>query len=469
MLEDDFQAQPTQDDSGGFSGLAVMASFWAKKWLILGTGVVLAILGYVFAMVQTPLYEASASVIFPRDSMPSILSSALGLGGTGAGGGGDRTAGLPALGVTPSRQPSIDYADNILNSRMCLDQICKDLDLPKVWGVTPFEARNRLSDRGKAQKVLRDNKIVVTFRDPDPELAVKVVQAYIHVYDFYTNQHSLTGTRRQRVFVQEQLKNSDVELKSVQDELARYQAKYGHEILESEPESATTTLLNLQQRQYEALSKAAETDGFLTELRAKTVQQAATLAQDSNASAPQDPEVEELQRQLLTAQVTLSNLQLSRTDEHPDVVAAKKQVDAIKAMMRRKAESLTSSYSEGLTNELREALAQDAASKARLETANRLLAEFESRYATQPSTTMDYKILVRRFELAEAVNRMLLLELQRCAIAEQLDSIELEVLDKPEANPIPVYPRKMLTAAVSGMFGVLLMLVLVAATTKRQV
>lgn len=433
----------------------LVALLWRNLPIILGLAFLCGVLGYVYGLTLPTRYEATATVIFPKDSVSGLLST-FGLGGGGSG-PSDKTQALPMLGVAPARQPTMDYAGAILESRSAAEEVAERLDLKTRWGQSNSSlVVKRLQLNLNVQRLIRENKMVIAYQDHDKELAQKIVQEFLDAYDRYTEEHSLTAAARQRKFVESQLAKSEKELESSRKELVRFESDNPTEVLESQPDAAGRLFTTLVQQQMDADGKMEEARSLMMKLREKKLQHASALLGDHNSPPPKDdPLVADLQQQLLTAQLTLDNLRLTRTDEHPDVIAAKEQLGKVEGMLDAKISGLQNAYADDLGVDLTEADAKYAAALARKESTDQMVDNFNARTRALPGPGMSYQMLKRRFTMAETMNRALQLELQRALITESLESVQLEVLDPPKSSDKPVYPRKGRLAISCAMLGFL--------------
>ncbi len=446
-----------EDHNGREPGLGdLIAGLWANALFILLVTFVLGAAGYVYAaFFVTPKYESSAVVIFPKDSVSSLLST-FGVVG-GEGGNNDKTSSLPMLGVAPARQPTMDYAAAVLESRSSSEQVAKALNLEQKWGMTMPQVLKKLGANFVCQRVVRENKMVLSFRDKDRELTTQVLNAYLKTYDLYTQEHSLTTATRQRKFVEGQLAASEKELEESRRELVRFETGQGAEVIEAQPDAAGRIFSDLLKQQVEADGKFREASSMASALREKKIEHAGSLLADAGAPPPKDdPMVADLQSQLQASQINLDNLRLTRTEQHPDVVAAQEQCSKLRGMLDERVQSLQSAYTDSLSEDLIEANAKEAAARAFKESADQMVDQFTERARSLPAPAMSHNLLKRRFSLAETMNRALHVELQRAMITESLDSVALEVLDPPQASEKPVYPKKGTMAITAAMLGFIL-------------
>lgn len=413
---------------------------WRNAPFLLITSLVCGAISFAICLMLTKKYESTATVVFPKDNVSGLLSTF----GVGSGSGpADPSAVLPMLGVAPSRQPSMEYADAVLQSYRAAELVNKELNLEARWGLSETLVMRRLRKNLGVERRVRDGLMVVKFVDPDPEVAAQIVNQYLRAYYAYTAENSVSAATRQRKFVQDQLNRSNKELKQSEQNLVQFEERNPEEVLESSPEATGRIFTQLVSRQMEADGKLEEARRGLEALKSLSLAHAAELRVDPGAPPPKDdPLYSVMQKELTDAKVNLDYLRLTRTDEHPDVVAAREQVAGLESMLSSKTDSLERAYSSGLTAELIQAQSKYAAALGVKESTDQLVEEFNVRTRGLPGPVMSYAALKRKYRVAESIDRMLQLELQRALIAESLESAKLEVLDEARPSDFPVFPRK---------------------------
>src|SRR5712691_11113388 len=172
------------------------------------------------------------------------------------------------------------------------------------------------------------NLFTVTYRDANPELARDVVQAALTI--FLANQ---TGSSQAEMlnaqrFLREQIANYERQLTEAENRRAEFRAKY-FDLLPG----ATNTASRLQTART-ALA-AAETELSDTRTRLDALrQQLQTIPKVLNVDSGSplilgSPSLG--QQRLAEAERTLDTLKLRFTEAHPDVIAAHKLVDSLRA------------------------------------------------------------------------------------------------------------------------------------------
>jgi uncharacterized protein involved in exopolysaccharide biosynthesis len=150
-------------------------------------------------------YEA-ATQLMPPDSQPGGMPL-LTLAGRG----------LPALGGIASdliglKNSSALFVD-ILQSRTVADRIIEEFQLARVYRVSKIEdARDALAKHTSISEHRKSEIVSIIVTDHDPARAAAMAKAYVSELDRLVAEVSTSSARRERLFLEERLKNVKSEL-----------------------------------------------------------------------------------------------------------------------------------------------------------------------------------------------------------------------------------------------------------------
>jgi uncharacterized protein involved in exopolysaccharide biosynthesis len=410
----------------------VSESVWQPGDLkrLLGLTFLGALVGLVLALVLPKKYEAVATVIFPRVSA--------GLMDIARPAEDESNQAVSTLAISRGRQPTVEYASSILSSRSAARKVSQELDLIKHWEMDDEkDVLREFSDRLQVQKLSRDNKMIIRFRDRDPKIAEKALDGLLREYYDYTREHALTGIKKQRLFLDEQVRLSSEHLASVEKEWTRFKTSAGTKLVRENP----AILTDLMAQHTRSASEVDQLNTLLRELQTSKQEVVGELA-GSPIFPTDDPLLQRLQSDLTNAQVEEENLLLARTPKHPDVVAAHSRVVNLRQALEKRRLELSAAYATGLSQELIVARSQAEAAEARKKEIDKQLERFTREFSAVPAAEMENLSYRDKYELSRELNRLLQLELSKARIAESLDTVDLEVLDPPEADNKPAFPKK---------------------------
>jgi tyrosine-protein kinase Etk/Wzc len=199
----------------------------------------------VVSLLMTPIYQAKTTLMAVESSQTSF-ASALGalqnlpfLGGMVGG----------SLGKTAT-----DKFVSILNSRTVAETVVKKLDLAKVifenkWdikkGVWKTDKPPTLQDTLKILqqdmvRVTNDRKglIAISVDYKDPKLAADIANEYTSALHKFLNENAISLAKRNRIFLEKQLKTTKEDLKKAEEDLRTFQIEKKLAVLDAQAEGA---------------------------------------------------------------------------------------------------------------------------------------------------------------------------------------------------------------------------------------
>jgi len=190
---------------------------WAKRKMVFGflaTGVLISIL-YAFHL---PVMYTSTTTLMPPDSTSSNsnLLNLLSSTGTAA------TTGSAALGIRTTGTVFV----GILGSRTVQEGLVKQLDLVHHYKAPLIEdACRRLAADTTIQNDLKSGIITVSVNADNPILASSIAQGYVTELDRVVNNNSTSAARRERIFLEDRLKEIKLDLDNSAEALSQFSAK----------------------------------------------------------------------------------------------------------------------------------------------------------------------------------------------------------------------------------------------------
>ncbi|MCK4330227.1 hypothetical protein KAX02_10320 [candidate division WOR-3 bacterium] len=149
--------------------------------------------------------------------------------------------GLPTgIGATPS-----DLFAALLKSRSVIDSVIEEHGLKKYYEAKiMLETRETLLNSTDIS-VSPEGIITISVTDRDPEMASKIVNSYIKSLDAINKETSMTVGKRNRIFLEERIKEINAKLKSSEDSLKEFQERHHIISLPDELTQAVTVLSTL--------------------------------------------------------------------------------------------------------------------------------------------------------------------------------------------------------------------------------
>ncbi|HEU4726101.1 MAG TPA: GNVR domain-containing protein [Candidatus Eisenbacteria bacterium] len=176
--------------------------------------VVGTILAAVLAFVWPPVYRGETVLLPPTEEETGFnVSSVI------------RGLNVPGIRI-PSRTGPEDVTMAILQSRRIAATLVKRFDLMKVYKAKREEAAIRQLQDCSSFKLGESGTVVVRVEDGDPKRAADLANAYAEELDRFNREIRMTKGRRTRLFVEQRLEETRVEMEKGEEALRRYGEKH---------------------------------------------------------------------------------------------------------------------------------------------------------------------------------------------------------------------------------------------------
>jgi len=211
---------------------------WLKRTMVLGivaAGILVSVL-YAFFL---PSAYTSTTTLMPPDAV-SPYSDILGMLSPGSSAPDIATE---ALGLeTPG-----DLFISILESRNVEDGVINRLDLAHYYKMRSMEqARRALEDNTKISADQKSGVITISVTAGNPVLAAKMAQAYVDELDRVVTGNTTSSARRERIFLEERVKDVKQQLDDSAKQLSQFSTKSGAIDISSQTKSTVEEGARLQ-------------------------------------------------------------------------------------------------------------------------------------------------------------------------------------------------------------------------------
>jgi polysaccharide chain length determinant protein (PEP-CTERM system associated) len=426
---------------------------WRRRWLALGIAWPICVIGWIAVGLIPNKYAASARIYVDTETLLAPLLKGM------------------AVDVDMNRQ--IEVMQRTLLSRPNLEKVVRmtDLDL----SVRTPEERDRLLTRVSASTVVRPetvhNLFAVEYTHTDPNTAKAVVQALLTIFVESNLGNSRRDMEQARHFLDDQINNYEGQLARAEQRLAEF--KRAHVEL-SEGAGVAARLETSRQRLAQLRGQLEDATTRRTAMRTELAQVPEFLEVEGapqviiDGTGRRSPT--ELEVRILQLQKTLDDLQLRYTDQHPDVVAAKRMLAELQDQQTKAGTTVDAGGSgQGPHAAIRQKVSNAVHQQIQLkmieietdiQTLQRQLTEQQGEVdrltqlsssapaveAQLASLNRDYSVIKRNYE--EMLTRR-----ESAKLSQNLDSssdkVEFRIIDPPERPLRPSSPpRKMLLTAV---------------------
>ena len=429
---------------------------WRRRWLALAGAWLLCLGGWVGVVLMPNQYEASTRLYVDADAVLTPLLRGL------------------AIDSTPANQ--VDLLQRTLLSRPNLEKLVSKTDLD-LLAPDPVRRNALIEQLATAIRIQSqtNNLFTITYRNTRPRLAYDVVQTLINIFV-----ESATGTNRAQMqnaahFLDAQISEYEAKLREAEHRRADFQAKY-MELLPSDANGGVGGLeaarAQVTQLEGELADATARRDMLAQDLHSTSPLQMseagrAALQHNAGGAAAADPD-------LLAAEKKLRELRLKYTDDHPEVIAARRLVDALKAAPYTGAGGggggahAAANGGHGLPNgvydqikvKLLDAEATVTSLHRQLDEAMKARDRLAAIVRNEPGLQAEYMDLDRDYAVLRKTYEELLgrREVMRLSSAADTDAdkLRLQIIDPPQMPHAPVAPKRALLMAgvlIAGLGG----------------
>jgi len=441
---------------------------WRFRWYAIITAAVMAAVGWCVVFALPDRYEAVTQVIV--DS---------------------RTALKPALQGLTNGTDLGAAIDSIRTSLLVDEQLCavaQRAGLLSDCDRNPAASLNALAViRKKVNFDMQDlsgggygapaagTMISIAYRDPSRDRAQKMVEGLLEQLRTLMLGGTVKGSEQAQQFLESQLQDYQAHLKAAEDKLAAFKTEHLGMLPSGDGGDGTggsggyfSDLQKEQQAVEDTRTKLAMTENRRATLQGQLHGNAAVLASaaGSGRQGGMDAPLDTVS-QIAMVQARLDGLLLRFTDRHPDVIAARAELAALKERRAEEIKSLrsgdaaaaaaTGAASNPVFQSIQLALNQSDVDIADLRTQ---MAQHESKVAelkrllnTAPQVEAQYAQLSRDYDVEKAQYAALRASYDKSRLGQRADeagSIRFQVLQPPLAGFKPVWPRR--TVLLLGIF-----------------
>lgn len=417
-------------------------AMWHRRWAGLAAAWLVAIIGVAVVYKIPEQYEASARVYVDTESLLRPL--------------------LAGLAVQPNLDQQVALISRTLISRPNVEKLLRTADLD--LNVKSNEEREDLIDRVmRTIKLdgsnLTSNLYIISYRDPNPARARKVVQSLLETFVESSLGDKRTDTQSAVKFLDEQIKVYEAKLNASEDRLKDFRLKYLGVANQGSGDyfaRATQMQTDIEAARLDVQAAEQARDSYKKQL-AEGIPAASTDEADSASTTLSSPV---LDARIDALKKDLDLMLLKYTDQFPDVVSTRRLIarleDERKADIaaRRKALAAKGPAAAGDDNpvvqQFRMALAE---SEATLASAKAKLAGLESQYHALkaqaqmvPKIEAEFTQLNRDYGIQKQTYDSLVKRRESAMMGKEVQDsggAQFRVIDPPRVSPQPVAPNRL--------------------------
>jgi tyrosine-protein kinase Etk/Wzc len=189
-----------------------------RKW-IAGITSVFIVLGVVYALMATPIFQAETTIMPPQQQQSAAASMMAALGGIGGGGGGIGAA----LGL---KNPNDIYVA-MFKSKRVADSLIRKFELMNYYEQNLRILTIKRLGQSTQVNAGKDGLISIKVQDQDPKMAADLANAYVDEFKKLTKDLAVSEASQRRKYFEDQLNFTKNHLARAEGEFQIFQEKSG--------------------------------------------------------------------------------------------------------------------------------------------------------------------------------------------------------------------------------------------------
>lgn len=419
-----------------------------KKKIVIAIIVVCTLIATIVAFVLPKSYQSTTLVRVKSNNISSMAGYAAMAAGFGI-----------AIGEGSSGSPE-SYIE-LMKSREVLEPIITELDLPD-------EDKEKLTVEDFAKKNLevinikKTDLITIAAYGKTPEEAQMISQGVADNFLALMTKLNKEDNSTTLKFLDERIKIAKEEMETAENKLAAYQQE--HKIYAPD-EQAKAIIANLNNYDTTIAQLQAQSEGDSAKLAGVTGQLEQQNASLLEYNVSDNTNIGNIRESIVNKRVELVGLQQQFTDEHPDVIKAKEELNSLERSLSDEIAKAVNSQSVTLSpvqsNLLKDKIStevQISVNNASLEALKAKQAEAQESIATLSADSVEYMRLERNAKITGQVYTSLVQNYEQTRIQEAKDSMDIQIIDAADLpkEDMPAKPNKKLIVVIGFVLGIMI-------------
>lgn len=418
-----------------------------KKTIVIAIVVICTIIATIVAFVLPKSYQSTTLVRVKSggSSMSGYAVMAAGFGiDTGEG-----SSGSPESYI------------ELMKSREVLEPIIAELDLSD-------EDKEKLTAEGFAKKNLevtnikKTDLITIAAYGKTPEEAQRISQGVADNFLALMTKLNKEDNSSVLKFLDERIKIAKEEMETAENKLQAYQQE--HKIYAPD-EQAKAIIANLNNYDTTIAQLQAQSEGDSAKLAGVTSQLEQQNASLLEYNVSDNTNIGNIRESIVNKRVELVGLQQQFTDEHPDVIKAKEELNSLERSLSDEIAKAVNSQSVTLSpvqaSLLKDKIStevQISVNNASLEALKAKQAEAQESIATLSADSVEYMRLERNAKITGQVYISLVQNYEQTRIQEAKDSMDIQIIDAADLpkEDMPAKPKKKIIIAIGFVLGIMI-------------
>lgn len=419
-----------------------------KKKIVLAIVVICTIIATIVAFILPKSYQSTTLVRVKSGGSSSAMA---GYAAMAAGFGID-------IGGGSSDSPE-SYIE-LMKSREVLEPIIAELDFPE-------ETKEKMTAAGFAKSNLeitnikKTELITIAAYGKTPEEAQMISQGVADNFLALMTKLNKEDNSSTLKFLDERIKIAKEEMETAENKLAAYQQE--HKIYAPD-EQAKAIIANLNNYDTTIAQLQAQSEGDSAKLAGVTSQLEQQNASLLEYNVSDNTNIGNIRESIVNKRVELVGLQQQFTDEHPDVIKAKEELNSLEKSLSDEIVKAVNSQSVTLSpvqaSLLKDKIStevQISVNNASLEALKAKQAEAQENIATLSADSVEYMRLERNAKITGQVYTSLVQNYEQTRIQEAKDSMDIQIIDAADLpkEDMPAKPNKKLIVVIGFVLGIM--------------
>lgn len=418
-----------------------------KKKIVIAIVVICTLIATIVAFVLPKSYQ-STTLVRVKSSSSSMLDYAAMAAGFGIDIGG---------GSSGSPESYIE----LMKSREVLEPIIAELDLPEETK-EKMTATNFAKSNLEITNIKKTELITIVAYGKTPEEAQMISQGVADNFLALMTKLNKEDNSTTLKFLDERIKIAKEEMETAENKLAAYQQE--HKIYAPD-EQAKAIIANLNNYDTTIAQLQAQSEGDSAKLAGVTSQLEQQNASLLEYNVSDNANIGNIRESIVNKRVELVGLQQQFTDEHPDVIKAKEELNSLEKSLSDEIAKAVNSQSVTLSpvqsNLLKDKIStevQISVNNASLEALKAKQAEAQENIATLSADSVEYMRLERNAKITGQVYTSLVQNYEQTRIQEAKDSMDIQIIDAADLpkEDMPAKPNKKLVVVIGFVLGIMI-------------
>jgi len=392
------------------------------RWLVCGLFLATVFTVAIWSFVQTPIYQASATVLIEPEP-PKVLN---------------------IQEVTPIGGPSQDYYRTqyeLMTSRPIVEKVIENLNLKKrMPGLEQSYDPARALQGAIAVEPRRNTRLVsVKFESPDPRLAAEVTSALARQYVKHNLDVKLRGAQEAMTWLNEQMSTLKARVQESSEALQNYRVRAGIMGLQEQRQITAQKIMDFNKQYLEAQAQRLSVEAKLGELQrvASDRSGAQTIFTVADSAL-----IQKLKQEASELETSKAKLSKTYKEKHPEILKVDAQIEQVSLKIDAEIKTML----RAVQTEFRVARARE---ETLLGNVNRLRAEAQELNQKE----IQYLNLQRDSDSNQQLYEAVLKRLKETGVTGGLETNNVSVIEDASVPRTPVRPRKTINLAISVLVG----------------